>query len=83
MPVHAEMYAGTGPQQRSLFRPPSPKRETKEQRLTEAVDQLNLRYGRGTVRTATAGVRQGWRMRRDRLSPCYTTRLEDVPKVEL
>ena len=65
--------------QASLFRPVDPAREEKERRLMEAADQLNLWYGRGTVRTATAGVRQDWQMRRNRLSPCYTTRLEDVP----
>ena len=67
----------------SLFRPVDPEREAKERRLMEAADKLNLWYGRGTVRTATAGVRQDWQMRRDRLSPCYTTRLEDVPRVSL
>ena len=46
-------------------------------------DALNLHYGRGTVRTATAGVQQRWAMRRERISPCYTTRLEDVPRVRV
>ena len=69
--------------QASLFRPVDPEREAKERRLMEAADKLNLWYGRGTVRTAATGVRQDWQMRRDRLSPCYTTRLEDVPKVTL
>ena len=35
------------------------------------------------VYTAPAGMRQKWQMRRDRLSPCYTTRLEDVPVARL
>ena len=48
-----------------------------------AADQLNLWGGRGTVRTATAGMRQQWQMRRDQLSPCYTTRMEDVPVAKL
>ena len=72
-----------GEQQASLFRPVNPEREEKERRLMAAVDRLNLWGGRGTVRTAAAGVSQEWRMRRDRLSPSYTTRIEDVPKVNL
>ena len=65
--------------QASLFLPVDPEREAKEKRLMAAVDQLNLWGGAGTVRTATAGMQQKWQMRRDRLSRCYTTRLEDVP----
>ncbi len=65
--------------QTSLFVPVDPEREAKEQRLMAAADALNLHYGRGTVRMATAGMRQDWQMRRERMSPCYTTRLEDVP----
>ena len=65
--------------QASLFRPVDPEREEKERRLMAAADALNLHYGRGTVRTATAGTRQTWQIRRDQLSPCYTTRLADVP----
>ncbi len=48
-----------------------------------AADKLNFYYGRGTVRPATAGIQQKWQMRRDRMSPCYTTRLADVPRARL
>ena len=68
--------------QASLFRPADPEREEKERRLMEAVDKLNLWGGRGTVRAASmgAGRPQEWQMRRDRKSPCYTTRIEEVPR---
>ena len=70
--------------QASLFRVVDPVREEKERRLMAAVDKLNLWCGRGTVRTATAGTgRKAWQMRRDQLSPCYTTRLADVPRARL
>ena len=69
--------------QASLFRPVDPEREAKEKRLMAAVDKLNLWGGRSTVRTATAGFQQRWQMRRERISPCYTTRLADVPKARL
>ena len=69
--------------QASLFREVNTEREEKERRLMAAVDKLNLWGGRGTVRTATAGMRQPWQMRQDRLSPGYTTRLADVPMARL
>ena len=70
--------------QASLFRPVDPEREKKEQALMAAADKLNLRYGHGTVQTASGGVgRKQWHMRRDRMSPCYTTRLADVPRASL
>ena len=72
-----------GEKQASLFRPVDPEREEKERRLMAAVDKLNLYGGRGTVRTAMGAVQQEWQMRRDRKSPCYTTRLEDVPTAKL
>ena len=66
--------------QTSLFRPVDPAREEKERRLMAAVDQLSVWGGRGRVRTATAGFRQAWQMRREQMSPCHTTRLADVPR---
>ena len=69
--------------QASLFRLVDLEREKKERALMAAVDKLNLYGGSGTVRTATAGFRQKWAMRRDRMSPCYTTRLTDVPVAKL
>ena len=47
-----------------------------------AVDKLNLWGGQVTVRAATMGGAkpQGWQMRRERKTPCYTTRVEDVPR---
>ena len=39
----------------------------------QAVDKLNGRYGRDTVRFAATGVRRPWKLRRDFISPRYTT----------
>lgn len=63
--------------------PVDPEREAKEKRLMAAADALNLHYDRGTIRTATAGMHQTWQMRRDQLSPCYTTCMKDVPVARL
>jgi DNA polymerase V len=49
--------------------------------LMEALDGLNLRYGRGTVTMATAGVagdRRVWSMKQERRTPAYTTDWKDL-----
>ena len=49
--------------------------------LMEAVDRINRRYGPGALFPASRGVARRWRMRQQRLSPRYTTRIEEVPVV--
>jgi DNA polymerase V len=46
-------------------------------------DGLNQRYERDTVFVAAQGIEQKWSMRRDRLTPQYTTRWKDVPRVKI
>lgn len=47
--------------------------------LMEAMDHLNMRFGRGTVGMASALQASGWAMRQDRRTPRYTTELRDIP----
>lgn len=49
--------------------------------LMKAFDGLNQRYGTGTVFLAAEGIAPKWGMRREFLSPQYTTRWGDVPRV--
>jgi DNA polymerase V len=51
-------------------------------RLMEAVDWINRKHGRHTVRPLAVGRDRGWEMRRGRLSGRYTTRLDEVLKVK-
>ena len=50
--------------------------------LMSTMDAINVRYGKGTVHSASTG-RTGpermWGMKQERKTPQYTTRLEDVP----
>ncbi|MBK9952771.1 MAG: DUF4113 domain-containing protein [Candidatus Competibacteraceae bacterium] len=46
-----------------------------------AIDHINARMGRGTVRFATEGFGHGWAMRQAFRSPAYTTRWGDLPQV--
>lgn len=47
--------------------------------IMAAIDRINNTVG--TIKLATSGVDQGWAMRRERLSPAYTTRWQDIPLV--
>jgi len=51
------------------------------ERLMKALDALNQRYGRGTVKVSTQGAYRDWQMRQERKSPNYTTAWDDVPLV--
>jgi DNA polymerase V len=64
--------------------------DAKRERLMTAFDAINSRYGRGTIQLAAsqearAGLDEEdfkpFEMRRDYLSPCYTTRIADLPEV--
>ena len=47
--------------------------------IMAAIDRINSTVG--TIKLATSGVDRGWAMRRERLSPAYTTRWQDIPLV--
>ena len=58
-------------------------RDTAQSRaLMNAVDRINRLHGRRTVFYAGEGIRQGWAMKRDRMTPAYTTRWTDIPSVQ-
>jgi DNA polymerase V len=45
------------------------------------LDAKNARYGRDTVKHALQGIEQKWSMRREFLSPGYTTDWRALPKI--
>lgn len=50
--------------------------------LMTTLDQVNQRWGKGTVQLASAGIRddkRAWAMRQERRTPKYTTKWEDMP----
>jgi DNA polymerase V len=51
-------------------------------RLMEAVDRINRRHGRHTVRPLSMGHDRSWEMRREHLSGRYTTRLDEILRVK-
>ncbi len=53
----------------------------KRYRLMLAVDTVNESYGRMKVRLAVNGFERKWKLKQERLSPCYTTRMNELMQV--
>ncbi|WP_395831868.1 DUF4113 domain-containing protein [Elstera sp.] len=49
--------------------------------LMAALDSVNQRFGRNTLRPGAVAAAPAWGMRRNNLSPCYTTRETDLMQV--
>jgi hypothetical protein len=49
------------------------------ERLMAVMDRVNAIWGRGTLRSAATGVEKSWSMRREKMSPLYTTHWEHLP----
>jgi len=45
------------------------------------IDQINYRHGNSTIKLASEGVERKWAMIRERVSPCYTTRFDELIEV--
>lgn len=58
-----------------LFATSQPAEATK---LMAVLDQINERWGRGTLRSASVPVNPAWGMRRDMMSRSFTTRLDQL-----
>jgi DNA polymerase V len=50
-------------------------------KLMQVMDRINAIWGRGTLRSAAEGIEKGWKMKREKVSPGYTTDWEQVPVV--
>jgi len=50
-------------------------------RVMAVLDQINGRWGRGTLRSASVPTHPEWAMRREMMSQSYTTRLDQLWKV--
>lgn len=55
--------------------------DIKKREFMKSVDKLAQMYGRGTITLAKGFENIGWEMKREFLSPCWTTRFQDFPKI--
>ena len=47
-------------------------------KLMQSLDDINFRYGHSTLRLAAEGIEKKWRMKKEKISPCYTTRFDEL-----
>uniref|UniRef100_A0A483LDE1 Protein UmuC n=1 Tax=Klebsiella pneumoniae TaxID=573 RepID=A0A483LDE1_KLEPN len=72
-------FYGQGVAQLNLFDDNAPRKNS--EKLMEVLDHLNAKDGRGTLYFAGQGIQTAWQMKREMLSPRYTTRFFDLLKV--
>ena len=58
-----------------------PMEDVKKKNFMNAVDNLTHKYDRNVLSLAKALTADNWQNKRARLSPCFTTKISDVPKV--
>ena len=52
--------------------------DTKSSKLMSVMDQINARMGRGTIKLASEGFKQPWKMKQGNKSPNYTTNWDEL-----
>lgn len=69
-----------GAVQGSLSAPPV-EESGRNKALMGVIDQVNVKWGRETVRLAATGIKRAWTMRQGKRSPRYTTVWDELPVV--
>jgi DNA polymerase V len=64
-------------QQHTLF-----EKQTDNPQLMGCLDAINHRFGKGMLSVASSQLNERWHMNRAFLSPQYTTRWRDIPKIQ-
>lgn len=72
-------FYSQGVAQLNLFDDNAPRKNS--EKLMEVLDHLNAKDGRGTLYFAGQGIQTAWQMKREMLSPRYTTRYCDLLQV--
>lgn len=73
-------FYSQGIAQLNLFDDNAPRQNS--EKLMEVFDHLNAKDGRGTLYFAGQGIQTAWQMKREMLSPRYTTRYSDLLHVK-
>ena len=55
----------------------------KDKKIMEVYDDVNARFGKDLVRYAVQGYKRKWKLRQQRLSPCYTTDIKQVLTIKI
>ncbi|MBN4053561.1 translesion error-prone DNA polymerase V subunit UmuC [Haliea sp. AH-315-K21] len=57
----------------------NPQQTEHSRQLMTVLDKVNRRYGKHTMKLANTGIQPKWSMKRDYMSPRYSTRWRDIP----
>ncbi len=68
------------PRQGSLF---DERDRSKYAKAMKVMDSLNDRYGLQKIRLASQGFGRKWKMKNEKLSPCYSTQLREIIEVKV
>jgi DNA polymerase V len=55
----------------------------KNKSIMQSVDKINRAMGRDKIRLSVQGFDRKWKLRQERLSPCYTTRWSDLLTIQI
>jgi DNA polymerase V len=52
--------------------------DERHQSLMKSIDKINAAYGQQKIKLATQDIKKVWKMKQEKLSPNYTTKLSDI-----
>ena len=55
----------------------------KHAEIMKTLDEINSKFGRDALKIAVQGSGQKWKLRQEKLSPCYTTKWDDIIEVRV
>ena len=55
----------------------------KRKKLMCSVDKINMLMGKDKVRLASQGFKRRWKLKQEKLSPCYTTQFADILTIKI
>lgn len=67
--------------QQDLFNPLDEDKTMHADKLMDAMDAINKKFGKSSIHLAATGFKAPWKMRANLCSPAYTTRWDELPLV--
>ena len=77
------VVSGTAPQEQTQLSLFDSLDRGKRENINIAVDKVNSLMGKNKVHLAVQGSGRKWKIKQERLSPCYTTRFADILEVRI
>ena len=77
------VVSGTAPQEQTQLSLFDSLDRGKRENINIAVDKVNSLMGKNKVHLAVQGNGRKWKIKQERLSPCYTTRFADILEVRI